>query len=193
MASSTGLRARWERLTERERRMVAAMAVVFAVVIVGVVTFLINDGLSTLSEENDAMRTALADIETGRSAYLRARQKTSQLEVRIGRGGVQLQGYLEQAAKDAGIAIDETTELKPAPAGKAYVERSVELRLRKVGLEPLARFLRKIETGPNLVVVTGLDVRTRDDRHEEFEVEMTVSTYEHAPPEKPGAKKENKG
>ena len=48
-------------------------------------------------------------------------------------------------------------------------------------LENLAKFLRGVETGPNLVLVTGLNVRTRDDKHEELEVEMTVTTWEKAP------------
>jgi hypothetical protein len=43
------------------------------------------------------------------------------------------------------------------------------------------------------VVVTSLSVRTRDDKHQDLDVEMTVSTYEHAQPkDKPGAKKGEK-
>ena len=191
-ASTSALRARWERLTERERRLMVTFGAALMLLGSGVVGYLINDGLATLDAENAAMRQALSDIETGREAYRVAKQKTAALEVRI-RGGVQLQGLLEAAAKDAGVDIAEQTERKPVPAGKAYIERAVDLRLRKVNLDLLSRFMRKIETGPNLVVVTELSIRTRDDKHEDLEVEMTVSTYEHAPPEKPGKKKETQG
>ena len=106
----------------------------------------------------------------------------------MGAGGVQLQGLLEAAAKEAGVEIAEQTERPANPLGKKYIERAVDLRLRKVQLEDLTKFLRKVETGPNLVVVTALNIRSRDDKHMDLEVEMAVSTYEHAPPEKPGHK-----
>lgn len=191
MASGIGLRARWERMTERERRLLVALGVTLTLCVVGLVAFFINDGLSTLESDNEYMRTALDDIERGRDGYQRAKAKLNALESRIGRGGVQLQGYLETAAKDAGVDIAEQSEQPAQPAGKSYIERAVELRIREVNLESLAKFLRKIETGPNLVVVTQLEVRTRDDKHERLEVEMRVATYEHAPAEKP--KKEKKG
>ncbi len=175
------LRGRWERLTDRERTLVAGMGVVLVVVIIFGIGVSIAQGLSDLEDDNRAIRQALKDIDSNRDAYLRARQKTAQLEARMGRGAVQLQGYLESAAKEAGVEIAETVERQPAPLGKKYVEKTVDLRLRKVPLEPLSRFLRKIETGPNLVAVTSLSVRSRDDKHEDLEVEMGVSTYEHAP------------
>lgn len=185
------LRGRWERLSDRERRLVGGLGLaVFAVAVLGVGLSIAN-GLGDLEDENADMRQALRDIDSQRDAYQHAKSKNAQLEVRIGHGQVQLQGYLEQAAKDAGVEIAETSERQPAAAGKKYTERAVDLRLRKVGIDQLAKFLRKIETGPNLVIVTALDVRTRDDKHEDLEVEMTVSTYEHASDTK-GAKKKDK-
>jgi type II secretory pathway component PulM len=186
----SGLRARWDRQTDREKRMVMLLGVMAVLVGALLGGFIVNNEISSLESENEAMRQALRDIDTKRDGYQRAKAKTAQLEVRMGRGGAQLDGFLEQAAKEAGVQIDETNPRPPAPAGSQYVERSVDLRLRKVALEPLAKFLRHIETGPNLVVVTQLNVRTRDDKHEELEVEMTVSTYEHATDK--GKKKEQK-
>ncbi|HEX2570244.1 MAG TPA: type II secretion system protein GspM [Polyangia bacterium] len=186
------LRARWERLTERERRLLLAFFSTLIVLVVGATILVINNGLTTLESENDEIRQALRDIDGGREAYQRAKAKTASIEVRMGSGNVQLQGFLEQGAKEAGVEISETTERQPVPVGKKYLERAVDLRLRKVTVEQLAKFLRYIETGPNLVVVTSLNVRTRDDRHEDLEVEMAVATYEHAPADRPGRKKDNK-
>jgi hypothetical protein len=186
------LRGRWDRLSDRERAMVSGLGAAFLVLGVIVVGFSISGSLGDLEEANHDMRTALSDIAEHRDSYQRAKAKTAQLEVRMGHGGVQLQGFLEQASKDAGVEIAETTERQPAPAGKKYVERAVDLRLRPVGIDALAKFLRRIETGPNLVAVTGLAIRSRDDKHESLEVEMTVSTYEHGDA-KTTKKKENKG
>ena len=174
------LRDKWERLSQRERTMVGAMGVTFVVMITLIVGFLITDGLSSMEERNGDMRQALRDLDTQRDTYIRNKAKTAQMETRLGSQPVQLQGYVESAAKDAGVEIPESDMLPAAPAGKKFVQRTLHLRLRAVTLDQLAHFMKAIETGKSLVVVTELDVRTRDDKHEQLDVEMSVSTYEHA-------------
>lgn len=181
------LQERWERLSPRERTLLAAMAITFMFMSTVIVGFFISDGLSTLDERNAEARSALHDLETQREAYLKAKAKAAQLETRLGKTPVQLQGFLEQVAKEAGVEIPESNEQPAKDAGKQFSERSVDLRLKQVTLENLTKFLRGIETGPNLVVVTALTIRTRDDKHQDLEVEMTVTTYEHS------AEKKDKG
>jgi type II secretory pathway component PulM len=183
------LRDRWERLSSRERTMVSAMAVTFVLMITLIVGFFITDGLSTFAEHNSAMRQALRDLETHRQSYLNAKQKLQQVEARIGQSQIQLGGYLETAAKESGVEIPESNERQPVPAGKNYVEKSLDLRLRAVKIEALGKFLKRIETGPNLVVVSALSVKTRDDRHQDLDVELTVSTWERAPAKDPKKEK----
>ena len=182
------LRGRFEALTDRERTLVSGLGVAVLAVVLITVVFSVSSKISDLEDDNAGMRQALKDIDAHRDAYQIQKAKTAQLEVRMGAGGVQLQGLLEAAAKEAGVEIAEQTERPANPLGKKYIERAVDLRLRKVQLEDLTKFLRKVETGPNLVVVTALNIRSRDDKHMDLEVEMAVSTYEHAPPEKPGHK-----
>lgn len=185
------LRDWFERLSSRERAMVGALAVTFVSLVTLVIGYLISDGLSTLAERNAEMRQALRDLDTQRDSYLRAKAKYSQLESRLHGSAPALSGYLEQAAKEAGIQIPESNDRPTVPSGKNYVEHSVDLRLRAVTLDALAKFMKRIETGPNLVVVSALNVRTRDDHHKELDVEMTVATYERAAEkkEKGGGKK----
>ena len=175
------LRDWFERLSQRERTMVSALGVAFVLTVVLIIGFLITDGLTSLEERNADMRQALKDIDTQRDSYIKARFKGQEIDRRIGGQPVALQGYLEQAAKDTGVEIPESNERPPQPAGKAYVERAVDIRLKAVRIEQLGAFLKRIETGPNLVLVTALSIHTRDDKHQDLDVEMTVSTYEKAP------------
>jgi type II secretory pathway component PulM len=172
------LRDRWERLSQRERTMVGAMGVTFVIMVTMIVGFLITDGLSSMEERNADMRQALRDLDTQRDSYLRMKAKAAQMDTRLGSQPVQLQGYLEAAAKDAGVEIQEANPRPPAPAGKKFVERTIDLHLRAVTLEQLSHFMKAIETGKSLVVVTALQVRTRDDKHQQLDVEMSVSTYD---------------
>jgi type II secretory pathway component PulM len=172
------LRDKWERLSQRERTMVGALGVTFVLMVTLIVGFLISDGLSSLAERNADMRQALRDLDTQRDNYLRLKAKVAQMETRLGSQPVQLQGYLEAAAKESGVEIQESTERPPASTGKKFVERTVDFRLRAVTLEQLTKFMKAIETGKSLVVVTQLNVRTRDDKHQQLDVEMSVTTYE---------------
>ncbi len=187
------LRDKWERLSQRERTLVSAMLATAVVLLTLGIGYFITDGLETLDQRNSDMRQALRDLDTQRDAYLRMKAKAAQQETRLGQTPVQLQGYLEQAAKDAGVEIPESTPREQATSNKAFIERSVELRLGAVTLEQLTKFLKAVETGRSMVVVTALEVHTRDDKHEQLDVTMTVSTYERkADTGKGTSKKEDK-
>ena len=89
----------------------------------------------------------------------------------------------------------ERIERALAASQASYLDTEAAAKLTgisKVTLEPLLKFMRRMETyQSNLVLVTQLSIRARDDKHQEFEVDMTISTYEHAP--KTAAKPGDKG
>src|SRR3569623_116207 len=163
------LRDKWERLSQRERTMVGAMGVTFVIMVTLIVGFLITDGLSTMEEHNTDMRQALRDLDTQRDSYIRMRAKTAQMETRHGATPEQLQSYVENAAKEAGVEISDSVDRPVAAAGKKFIERSVTLHLKPVTLDQLTHFMKAIETGRSLVVVKELTVRTRDDKHEQLD------------------------
>lgn len=180
------LRARlgelFESIPARQRNL--AIAIGGGLLFLGllVLGYLVYDRIDTLEENNHAMEQALRDIDKKRGTYLTAKARERALEARVGQSPLQLSGFVEQIAKEVGIEIRETNPRSPEALGKKYIQQSVDLRIGKVGLEPLLRFMRRIETNQsNLVMVTELSVRARDDKHQEFEVDMTVSTYERAP------------
>lgn len=192
------LRARlgelFESIPARQRNFAIAMGGGLLFLGLLVLGYLVYDRIDTLEENNHAMEQALRDIDKKRGAYLLAKARERALEARVGQNPLQLSGFVEQIAKEVSIEIRETNPRSPEALGKKYIQQSVDLRIGKVGLEPLLRFMRRIETyQSNLVMVTELSVRARDDKHQEFEVDMTVSTYERAPkPAKSAGKSEGK-
>ena len=173
------LRDKWERLSQRERTMVGAMGVTFFIMVTHIVGFLITDGLSSMEERNADMRQALRDLDTQRESYLRMKAKVAQMETRLGTTPVQLQGYVEAAAKEAGVEISDSSDRPAAPAGKKFIERTVDIHMKPMTIDQLTKFMKAIETGRSLVVVTQLSVRTRDDHHQQLDVDMAVSTFDH--------------
>jgi type II secretory pathway component PulM len=176
------VREYFDGLSARERTLLTTLGVVCGLLLVLGGAYTIYDRIDTLEENNEAMHRALRDIEKKRGPYLAARALAAQLESRIGQSPLQLSGFLEQISKETGIEIRETNPRTPEPIGKKYVQQSVDLRISMVSLEPLLKFMRRLETyQSNLVLVTQLSIRARDDKHQDFEVDMTVSTYENAP------------
>ncbi len=169
-------------LSSRERTLINSLGVALVLMLIVGFAYTIYDRIDTLEENNEAMHSALRDIEKKRVPYLAARAQAAQLDSRIGQTPLQLSGFLEQISKETNLEIRETNPRTPEAIGKKYIHQSVDLRISKVGLEPLLKFMRRLETyQQNLVLVTQLSIRARDDKHQDFEVDMTVSTYENAP------------
>ena len=175
------MRAQWDRLTARERRMVSTLVGVFGALIVLLCGWFVWSGLSDLEDHNAAARQALKDIAQHRDEFLEARRRMSAQEVRVSRTPVQLSSLLYAAAGDAGVKIDESNERPATPRGKKYLEKGIDLKIRRVDLQSLARFLKRVETGPNLVMVDRLRISARYNEHDQLDVEVGIMTFEHAP------------
>ena len=175
-------RAQWDRLSARERRFLSTLLSVSALILIGVLGFFVWSGLDEIDDHNAAARQALRDIAEHREELLEGRSRIQKQEIRVSRTPVALAGLLDAAAKESQIAqIEEQTTRPPVPRGKKYVEKGMDLKIRHVTLLALARFLKKLETGPTLIVVDRLLIRSRYNEHDQLDAEIGVLTFEHAP------------
>lgn len=177
----TTVGTRWDRLSQREKRLATAVGGIFVGLVTAVFVYLIWDGLSELETKNGAMREALAAIEKNREVFLAARRLATQQETRISRVPLQLGTMVEAAARDAGITANDISDQPPQSHGKKYVQKGVEVKFRQVDLVSLAKFMKRIETGPNLVYVSRLNIKSRFGEHAKLDAEMVISAFENAP------------
>jgi general secretion pathway protein M len=140
--------------------------------------------LSSRREANAELRAAIQKIQANRETIKAQQARRDQIATRYARKAPKLGGFLEQLAKDTGLEIPEAQDKPETPIGKRYVERSIQIRLRKVGGLPLLRFLEKIEQSGYPLAITRLNVRKRGADRDSFDVEMVVSAYDRndAPP-----------
>ncbi len=179
--------AEWSRMSTRERRLISILGGAFLGCAILLVSYLAFDSMQSMAEENQDMRDALDAIAKHSGEYRDAKAKAAAQALRIGDNPPQLAADLEAAAKEAGIQIPETSDRPEAPAGKRYVERSLDVKLRKVDLKSLATFLSKVETGKNLILVTRLQIRRSfGGDGTDVDVDLTATTYERL---KDGSKK----
>jgi hypothetical protein len=171
--------AEWNRMSARERRLISILGSAFVGCAFVLVGYLVFDSMQTMSEDNQDMRDALDAIAKHSDEFRDAKAKVKAQELRIGTEPPQLAADLEAAAKEAGIQIPETADRPDTPAGKRYIEHSLDLKLRKVDLKSLATFLGKVETGRNLVLITRLQIRRSfGGDGTSVDVDLTATTYE---------------
>jgi len=172
------LSGEWERLAPRERRWVTALAaaVVGALVLLGV--FFLFSSVADIEEGNAEIREALAAIAKHHDEYLEAKAKTAMQEARIGTEPPQLTADLEAAAHEETLQISESSERPATPAGRRYLERDVDLKIREVDLQTLTKFMRRVETGPRLIFFTRLSLKRRYSETDKLDVEATATAFE---------------
>jgi general secretion pathway protein M len=173
------LAAEWERLAPRERRWVTVLgaAVVTVSILLGA-TFAVNR-IGDLQDENAAIREALGAISQHRDEYLEAKSRNAIQEARIGNDPPQLTADLETAARSENVQIAESSERPSVPAGRRYVEHDMDIKIRETDLQSLTNFLKRVETGPRLILFTRLSLKHRySEDNDKLDIELTATAFE---------------
>ena len=182
----------WERYSPKQRRTLVILVGAGLAVATLFVFWLVFSSISDLEDDNAAIREALKAIATNKDVYLEAKARSDAQAARIGTEPPQLTGDIEAAAHEEQIDIAESSERPTTPAGKHYVEHDVDIKIHEVGLQPLTKFMRRLETGPRLIFFTRLSIKRRFSDAEKLEVEATATAFERVHEEK-GKKKPGEG
>jgi general secretion pathway protein M len=182
----------WERMAPRTRRTVAWLAIGCLALFMLFATRLAFSSISDLEEGNADIREALQAIAKHRDEYLEAKARNAIQEARIGNDPPQLTGDLEAAARGENVQIAESSERPAVPAGRRYVQHDVDLKVREVDLQSLTKFLKRVETGPRLIVVTRISLKRRYSEADKLDVELTATAFEKVKEDKSKKKPDGK-
>jgi hypothetical protein len=160
--------------------MIGGLGVTFVICVIFILGYLVVSSLEEIEEDNAAARTALKNLDKFKECYTTQRRRTAQLEARIPQTPLELNRIVESAASAVGVSIAESAEVNPTNVD-SYVQRGVEIKLRKITLDQLARLMKELEGRPHIVQITELSVNTRWGQHEDLDVEMVVSTFQKNP------------
>lgn len=170
--------AYFSRLSPRERVMVGGLGATVAVFVLGLAVLQVSSSLEELETQNFEDAEALRLIQRNADKLRESQREQAAQERKFARKAPALQGWLEQIATKRSLEIPEAQDKPDENRGKSYIERSVEIRLRKIGLGPLTEFMVDVENSPYPVAITRLHVRRRMGESDSYDVEMTVSTYD---------------
>jgi len=180
------------RLEERERRLLALMAVVAFIVLVLLFPLGVTALLHTERGENEELRAAIAQIADSRELIERGRTIRELLDQRYARPAPPLAAFLAGLASEAGVEIPETQDRQSVPHGKRYEEKSSKINLRRVGMLKLARFLERIEQSEHPLSISQLTIRKRGIEPDSYDADLVVSAFERKA-EKPAVPKGSSG
>jgi type II secretory pathway component PulM len=96
-----------------------------------------------------------------------------------GTKGGSLLSYLETQAQRLNVKRN-IVQMKPVSgqSTKNYKENLVEIKMEKIYLDVLLRYLAQVEGGPDLVRVRSLQMRTRFDNPNQVDAKLRVASYE---------------
>jgi len=181
------LRERFERLEERERKLLGILAVVAVVGGLFVVPLGVAAALHTERSDNQALRDAIQEIEGARPTVELVRAQNKAIEERYANPAPPLAAYLSKMAAETEIEIPESQDRQAVPHGKRYEERATKIVLRRVGMLKLARFMEKLAQSGHPLAITGLSIRKRSVEPDSYDADLVVSAFDRKA-EKPAVK-----
>jgi general secretion pathway protein M len=128
-------------MNARERRLVAVLAFVGAIVVLLAIPFGLEAIVRSGQSDDDELRQALSDVQDARGRVRERQARKDAIALRYAKKAPALAGYLEQEAQKQKIEVVDSTPLPDVPHGKRYVEHGTNVHLKKTGMLNLSRFL----------------------------------------------------
>ncbi len=170
-----------KRLNRREKIMVASGAALLAFFFVfQFVVSPVLDRLDLLDRIIPKKEQELAEIIQLKNEYDALKRSGRQTARRVGKGeGTVTLSYLESLAEKAGLKKN-IRYMKPLgkSKGEGYLENSMEIKLSRIPIEQLVRFLYDIENSKKPVKVTELDILINKRDVSTLDAKIQIASFE---------------
>ncbi len=138
------LRDAWEKLSERERKLLGGMGAVGLLMVVFVAIWTSSSAIADVEQERDEIRQVLRDIERAGDVLEKRDRERAVIEARFSNTPPPLAAFLENKAKDEGLEVRQVVE-QPEKEIDGYRRQHVRLNFSGVSLRPIMRLLSAIE------------------------------------------------
>jgi hypothetical protein len=170
------LRSWSDSLSERERRLLSIMAIVFGAMLVVIPMYIGISSIGDVEGENEEIVQVLQDIQRSEPRLRQQQANRKAIENLYNRKAPSLGGFLEERAQQYGITGLGITDQPNLDLGE-YSRRSVRVTLPVVEIRPLIEMLADIENSSypvsvELIQMTGGRMRTG------YSVKLAVNAYD---------------
>ncbi|XYH98060.1 hypothetical protein ACMHYB_61695 [Sorangium sp. So ce1128] len=172
------LRERLDKLEPRERRLLTILLGFLVVCVLLLVPIGLASVASSKRTENQEVRDLLQSIYEASGKVSERKAQKDALLARYARPAPPLAGFIEDAAKQQGLAAAESQDRPDVPHGKKYTERVTVVKMHRIGMLGLAKMLERVESSGHPVAVTRLNIKPRAGEPDSYEVELGVSAFD---------------
>jgi len=172
---------RFERLPERERRMTIILMVVLVVFVVGGSLFWFSASIATKNSQIKIVQKRLFEINSLKSQFQQAKQIADEQEKKFRSNDISLFSLIQNVATRYSLSLYDLNEKKDPVDQSNLIETSVVVNLKEVSVDRLTAFIAELEeTEGGMVKVIRLKIKSRYDKSDLLDVQMTVATWKSA-------------
>lgn len=178
------IRDYWEKLSDRERRLLSIMGAAVVALLAFAVVWITSSAVAEVEEERDGIRSVLADIDRAGDLLAKRQAERRAMEQRYQIKAPALAAFIESKAKEQGLEVRQVLE-EPEKTINGYRRQSVRAGLSGVSLRPFMHLLAVIEQEPAPLAIERLVIEhyTLGDS---YKVDIGVSAFD--APKKSAAK-----
>ncbi len=167
-------------MTPKEQTAALGVAAVVLVLLVVLPVVVASSRIGKLEKELDQGKKQFREVVRTIDSYEQRKAELAGMQQSLAGGfDASLSTTMETIAEKNGMkeSIDSLKAKAVAPSD-LFEEASVDVRLKKVMLQPLIDFLYAIEHDPDKMLhIKSLGVKPRFDNKQELDVTLTVSSY----------------
>lgn len=147
----------WSRMSERDRKLGAGLAIGVAVVMTVLVVYLATGHVAKLKSDIAVRAKQLEDVRDMRNDFRASKDKLDAINAKLRASSLPPKSFLEEKARETRVDI-QSMEDRAAPPNDLFKAQIVEVKVKKVTLANLTRFLHKIESSGAGMSVKSLEL-----------------------------------
>lgn len=173
------LRDAWEGLSEREKRLVQALAVVLVVIVVSLPLYLLSSSIRVLEEENDEIAVLIAEIARSEERLARSRAERAAAEQLYDQSAPPLGTLVERTAQARKMTIASVNNQPDVQEGR-FRRRHVRAMFRGVTLRQVVRLMVDLENQPFPIAIERIHLDHSVGSGDNYNLELGVITFDRA-------------
>jgi general secretion pathway protein M len=176
MAWLDALREAWEKLSDRERKMLSIMGAAILALTTFAVVWTTTSALAEVEEERDAIRGVLADIDRASEILAKREAERRAFEDRYKNRAPALAAHVESKAKEEGLEVRQVVE-DPEKVAGGYRRQSVRVSFSGVQLRPIMHLLASIDDERSAIAIEKIVIEHYSPG-DNFKVDLGIAAYE---------------
>ncbi|MDQ3032915.1 MAG: type II secretion system protein M [Myxococcota bacterium] len=171
-----GLRAQWEALTDREKRLVRGLGVVAAALLVMLPVYLLSSAIGDLERQNEEIAGVLSEIDRADERLAQREAERSAAEARYNQRAPELGTFLEGRASAREMTIASVTNQPEVQAGR-FRKRHVRASFPGTSLRQAVRLMTDLENAPYPIALERVHMEHHQSG-DHYNLEIGVITYD---------------